>query len=232
MEGTLGSCLFLRAAGGCVDRLLPAQKSPDHSVFFIARSLDLFVHFFHHMLQRFPFSLSRSRSAPFHSSLSQGTALWRTSFHCIRNWCLWSYCQECFSTCWLEGIVQVKGCVWLHLATRLWSFGATEPVSCRATTTCVTIYHRFQLVHTGSDVKTCWIGWGHLAYFLTAAANQQGETNYLLAFNKKIPPPKSHLMDAPGLLFFLQFEVLENTCVCDVFVSFKSCRGWNAFCLV
>lgn len=78
-------------------------------MFFIAQTL-LFVHFFHHMLQRFPSSLSLSRlfcRAPFHSSLSQGTArLWRTSFHCIRNW----YLHACVVTRVCLGVLIGRYC--------------------------------------------------------------------------------------------------------------------------
>lgn len=69
-RGVLFVCL--PAAGGSVDRPVPAQKSPNHSMLFF---FDLFVHFFHHRLRRFPSApcLSVSRSvfarAPFHSSL-------------------------------------------------------------------------------------------------------------------------------------------------------------------
>lgn len=89
-SGRNGGVVFICAiAGGCVD---PLWSPPTTRVLFSSRT-PLFVHFFHHMLQHFPFSLSVSHfvcaQAAFHSSLCRSAAcLWRTSFHCIRNWYL------------------------------------------------------------------------------------------------------------------------------------------------
>lgn len=200
VEGTPGSCLFaicrwlcwpLNACSAVPRPLKLFYRSvicsllPPHAPMFplLSRSRSLFL----------SLSLGCFAWTPFHSSLFQDTAhLWRTSFHCFRNWylrALWSYSQECVGLCWLNSSVQVNtACVstWLRASGNL-----VKPsclVNYRVTTTSSVTDFPVSGLAQWHENKLTQTGLFGLLPDLQQHTSKESVWCYVLVFNKELPP--------------------------------------------